>query len=116
MQTTPPTSVAGPSTASTASTGRRDARQQKLWDQCCQFEAVLLGLMLKSMRRTVPEQGGVLPSSAGLKVTEELFDEKLADQVSRAGRSGLARLLYDTFLRADRGTTEMAAPELDESA
>ena len=55
------------------------------------FESLFLGVMLKEMRKTVPESG--LLKSDALDTYQQLFDQQVALSLSRAGGIGLAKQL-----------------------
>jgi Rod binding domain-containing protein len=63
--------------------------------------------MLQAMRDAVPE-GGLLETSTGEKVFQEMFDEEMARQAAAHNERGLAQALYRQLARhlpADPGGT-----------
>ncbi len=65
-----------------------------------QFEALLLNLMIREMRATVPE-----PALFEHSMAEEMFtgmlDEQVAGKIAGSGGIGLARLIFDQLKGAD---------------
>ncbi len=83
--------------------GQTDAqaavRAAELKAAASQFEGLLIHMMLKAMRSTVPESS-LFADSSELKTYEELRDEELASVVAKRGGLGLApvierQLTYD---------------------
>ena len=71
-----------------------DRREARLQQQCTQFEAVLTGEMLKSMRKTVPDAKGWFGESSGERTSREMFDERLSSLLSQRGSLGVGREVY----------------------
>jgi hypothetical protein len=62
--------------------------KEKLKEVCTQFESIMLSMMYKGMKATVPESSLVEESRA-----QEIFDDMLDEEVSGAGRGrGRGRL------------------------
>lgn len=61
-----------------------------------QFESLLLNMMIKEMRTTVPESG-LFPESMAKDIFTAMLDEKYADAMAENGGIGLQRLLVDQF-------------------
>lgn len=59
-----------------------------------QFESLLLNMMIKEMRATVPESG-LLPASMSTDIFTSMLDEQYADRMSESGGIGLQRMLVD---------------------
>lgn len=71
-----------------------------------QFESILIQIMLKSMRDTVPE-GGLFDSSQ-MTMYQEMFDQQVALDMSHRGGIGLAPFIEQqlgTGARADQGNS-----------
>ena len=64
-----------------------------LKEACQQFEAVFLNLMLQSMRATVPKSG-LLGNDQGEEIFTSMLDQKLSENMAKAGGTGLADMLY----------------------
>jgi flagellar protein FlgJ len=68
--------------------------KEGLREACRGFEAIMLSMILKSMRETVPEDG-LLGQSHGMDIFRSMQDQALAEELSRSGRaSGLGEMLY----------------------
>lgn len=70
----------------------------KLMDACQQFESIFVHQIISQMRATIPE-GGLFEKSQGEKIFQDMLDEKYAENISKAGGIGLAKLLYDQLSR-----------------
>lgn len=70
---------------------------EKLMDACREFESVFTYMMLKEMKKTVPDDG-VVEKSQGTIMFEEMHLEELSKEMSQGDNGiGLARVLYDQF-------------------
>ena len=72
-----------------------DKAHRDLKKACQQFDAFFTDLMLKEMRKTVPQsdlQGG---SSNQREIFEGMMDQTVADQMSRHGGLGLGQMMYN---------------------
>lgn len=67
---------------------------KKLKRACQDFEAMFVGYVLKSMRKTVPE-GGFIKKSAGERIYREMLDMEVASSISKNRGMGLADVLYN---------------------
>jgi flagellar protein FlgJ len=72
-------------------------KKAKLGKTTQQFEAFFLQTMLKSMRKTVPNSSS---HSRETGVYTEMFDEVLAENMSKTGRFGFGDMLYRNLERA----------------
>jgi Rod binding domain-containing protein len=72
-----------------------------------QFEAILLGQLLKGLRRTVPtaEEG-----DASRDLYNELFDETMATHIARSGGIGLGAMVREWLDRSAPSTPAAALP------
>ncbi|MGM0418741.1 MAG: rod-binding protein [Thermodesulfobacteriota bacterium] len=78
------------------------SEKAQLEKACKDFEAIMMNQMLKSMRETVPKEGGMMPDSHGIDIWESIYDEKLTSQVSGGEKgTGLARFLYEQLSTED---------------
>lgn len=59
-----------------------------------EFEAYFLQYLLKGMRRTVPK-GGLIDTGFAGDIYQEMYDERLAEEMAGAGGIGLADLLVE---------------------
>ncbi|NUQ00866.1 MAG: rod-binding protein [Armatimonadetes bacterium] len=113
-QLTAANGVAGPSDALAPLSGPRataGSREAKLWQGCCQFEAVFISQMLKEMRRTADDQGGVMPASPGRRMMQSMMDENLSQRLAERGSAGIAGRLYSDFRRQAASTLEQMASQ-----
>lgn len=98
------------------------ATERSLAEAAQQFEAVLVRQLLKVLRRTAPSGGLLGDSGPGGGVYLQMFDDALADQLTKAGGLGLspmvARALGGEAPAAVRGTTHRVsmAPEAPSSS
>jgi flagellar protein FlgJ len=80
--------------------GAVDSKKDKeLMDVCRDFESIFIHMMLKEMRKTIPDSGFVEKSTAS-KIFEDMFDEEISQEISNKGEGiGLAKVLYNQFKR-----------------
>jgi len=75
----------------------RSAMEKKddkaLKEACTQFEGILLEIMYKQMKATVPKSS-LFPKDSGTEFFESMLDEKLVENASKTNSLGLADLLY----------------------
>lgn len=78
---------------------------EKLMESCKNLEAEFFKLMLKEMKKTVPDSG-LLDKTAGHDVIKDLYYESLGQHAGENSPLGLARTIYDQFKanRVDAGT------------
>lgn len=71
---------------------------KRLMDVCKEFESVFLYMMLKEMRKTVPDNDGFVEKSQGTRIFEEMHLEELSKEMSKADNGlGIAKMLYNQF-------------------
>jgi len=79
-------------------TGKAEKEQKRLWDACIEMESILVGRMMKEMRKTVEKTGWINGGHA-----EEIFEDMLYDEysldISRNSNLGLAKMLYEDMKR-----------------
>jgi flagellar protein FlgJ len=77
-----------------------DAEQDKrLRKACTEFESIFLYNLFKEMRRTVPKSS-LMPSAPGKDTYEMMFDQKVAEDLSKRGEGiGLQKILYEQLRR-----------------
>ncbi|WP_050069682.1 rod-binding protein [Anaerosalibacter massiliensis] len=75
-----------------------DKKDKELMDVCKEFEAVFIHMMLKEMRKTIPDNG-LIEKSTATKIFEDMFDEEMAKKMSDSEEDGIgiAKILYDNF-------------------
>lgn len=70
---------------------------KKLMDVCREFESIFVQMMLKEMKKTVPEDGFV-EKSQGTRIFEEMHLEELSKEMTKGDNSiGIAKMLYEQF-------------------
>jgi len=69
----------------------------KLMDTCKEFESIFLYMMLKEMKKTVPDNG-LIEKSQGTMMFEEMHLEELSKEMTKGSNSiGIAKVMYDQF-------------------
>ena len=66
--------------------------KEKLKQVCREFEGIMLQMMYKQMKKTVPESE-LLPASSGREIFQEMLDEELINNATQRG-IGLSDVLY----------------------
>ena len=69
-----------------------DGDKEKLKEVCTQFESIMLSMMYKGMKATVPESS-FLEESNAREIFDDMLDEELMKRASHRG-VGLADMLY----------------------
>ncbi|MCL2690418.1 MAG: transglycosylase SLT domain-containing protein [Chitinispirillia bacterium] len=64
------------------------------------FEALFTSMMLKAMRRTVPE-GGLIPASMGQQIFTEMLDGEYSKMMAGKGSLGLAEMIFKEIERSE---------------
>jgi len=67
--------------------------EQELKKVCREFESILLSLMYKQMKATVPKSE-LIPGDAARDIFESMLDDKLMEEASQKGGMGLGDALY----------------------
>jgi len=87
------------------------ATTKKLRHAAQEFEAIVLGQMLKTMRQA-GAQGPVALTGTSQKVYRDLMDDELAKSVARSGGVGIADVLVRDLLRLGPGPKKsLKSPE-----
>jgi flagellar protein FlgJ len=74
-------------------------RTARLQDQCKQFEGVLLNEMMKSMRKTVPESGGLFSAGNGQRTARDMYDERLTQSLAGRDALGIGKGIYERLMK-----------------
>ena len=74
-----------------------DGDKEKLKEVCTQFESIMLSMMYKGMKATVPESS-FLEESNAREIFDDMLDEELMKRASNRG-IGLADMLYGQLSR-----------------
>jgi flagellar protein FlgJ len=84
---------------SPASAAGRAASDKKLRKACADFESIFFFNLFKEMRSSIPKSG-LLPSAPGKDTYQMMFDQKIAEDLSKRGDGmGLQKLLYEQLRR-----------------
>ena len=75
-------------------TSAMDKNDEKELKKACQeFEGILLDMMYKQMKATVPKSD-LIPSDIGNDIFQSMLDEKLVEEASTSNSFGLGDILY----------------------
>lgn len=66
---------------------------KKLKEACSEFEGILLQMMYKSMKDTVPKSD-LIPEQSGRQIFESMLDEEIVRNASKNRTYGLAEAMY----------------------
>ena len=80
--------------------GGGTAEDKKLREATQEWEAFFVGYLLKQMRKTAGEGGGLFAPSEGEKMFRDMLDDETARALGKTGRMGLADLLYNELAPA----------------
>lgn len=59
-----------------------------------EFESLLLNMMIREMRATVPDSS-LFPESMAEEIFSSMLDEKIAGNMSENGGIGISRMIFD---------------------
>ncbi|MBU1169647.1 MAG: rod-binding protein [Proteobacteria bacterium] len=77
----------------------QDSKDKKLKKACSDFEALMLDNMLKSMRKTIPQDNRGVDGNQK-EIFQSMLDHELATQVSQSKKSlGIGDALYQNLTR-----------------
>jgi len=65
------------------------------------FEAYFIYMLLKEMRKSVPE-GGLMGGGPGKDVYQYLFDEAISKEMSKSGGIGLSKMLIENYQKSQQ--------------
>ncbi len=84
--------------------GEKSTKQKaaELRKTCRDFQAIFLGYILKTMRRTI-SKSGLLGKGYGGEMFTDLFDTKLAEEISGDSKLGLDEMLFRQLAPAALG-------------
>jgi flagellar protein FlgJ len=97
------------SPVASADTGPKDA---KLRQACADFESIFVNYILRSARKTLPQQGLFHDTHEG-KIYESMMDEQMARSVARGRGLGLGELLYDQLKKHGEPSLTFSDSEFD---
>lgn len=67
---------------------------KKLMDACEQFEALFLNMMMKEMRKTIPNDG-FIPRGNEEEMFTGMFDEEVTKNIAKTNATGLAKMMFE---------------------
>ncbi len=73
-----------------------EADDKKLMDVCKEFESVFINMLLKEMKKTVPDSE-FIEKSQGTLIFEDMHLEELSKEIAQGQGIGLAKMMYDQF-------------------
>ena len=74
----------------------KDGSQAKLKKTCAEFESIFITYMLKSMSTTMDDDP-LLGNNNESKIIKSMFNENLAQEISRGGGMGLGSMLFESL-------------------
>ena len=74
----------------------KEAEDKRLLEVCKEFESVFIHMMLKEMKKTVPENDFIEKSQAS-KIFEDMHLEELSKEMSKGQGMGIAQMMYNQF-------------------
>lgn len=67
---------------------------EKLKQLCKDFEAIMVSMVIKSMREAIPKDG-IIPDSLGQEVFQSMLDDEYAELMVQNQDFGIAQQLYN---------------------
>jgi len=74
----------------------KDVSQAKLKKTCAEFESIFITYMLNSMSTTMDDDP-LLGNDNESKIIKSMFNENLAQEISRGGGMGLGSMLFESL-------------------
>lgn len=94
-------SDAGRPLAAVRSVARRDSTPDAELEAASRaFESLLLNMMIREMRATVPDSA-LFPESIAEEIFSSMLDEKIAGNMSENGGIGISRMIFDQLSSAE---------------
>ncbi len=87
-----------------------DKDDAKLKETCQEFESLFINMMMKEMRKTVPESE-LLSSSFATDTYQEMFDEEISKAASKGNGIGIADAMYRQISAKLKNTYKVADGE-----
>jgi len=93
------------SLASKTRDGKLD--REKLKKSCSDFESILIGQLLKTMRQSMAPSGpsGLTGNGLGKGIYESLFDQEVSQSLARRRGLGLGKMIYDRMIQREEKRT-----------
>jgi len=91
----------------TIKTAKEEGDDKKLKETLADFEAIMINLLMNTMRKTIPESGLFSESnSSGRSIYYSMFDMEVSKIVAKRGGFGLAKIMYDQMNRQKNQGTQ----------
>lgn len=81
--------------------------EKELKKVCRDFEGILLNMMYKEMKASIPKSD-LAPEDSGKEIFEGMMDDKLVEEASKSGRMGLGEMLYKQLSRQLKSTYKLS--------
>ena len=78
----------------TVASAQTAVKDPKLKKACADFESIFIYYILKSMRKSLP-QNGLFDNTQEQKVYKSMADQAMSESIARGRGMGLGKLLYD---------------------
>jgi len=75
---------------------KQEEEKNRLKQACLEFEAIFVQMLLKEMRNSIPKNG-FFGQSLASNIYQSMYEQALADEVSKSGSLGLADQLYESL-------------------
>ena len=98
-------------TTDTAPMSEATRERERLKKATQDFEAVFVGIMLKQMRKSMTGGNALFGNSSDSKLYQDMMDDATAQQLSKTGSFGLARVLYKAMEHTLPAETPQTAPQ-----
>lgn len=80
---------------------KANSEDKDLMDVCKEFESIFTYMMLKEMKKSIPDDG-FIEKSQGTRVFEEMYLEELSKEMSNGDNGiGIAKMLYEQFKKGN---------------
>ena len=79
--------------------GTSDEERQAIQEAAEAFESYFIQIMLREMRRTLSDDGGLIPRSQAERIFTDMLDEERAKEMARGGGIGLAQVIVQQMTR-----------------
>ena len=79
--------------------GTSDEERQAIKDAAETFESYFIQIMLREMRRTIPDGDGIIPRGQAERIFTEMLDEELSNEMARSGGIGLSQVIVQQLTR-----------------
>lgn len=84
--------------------------EKQLQELSGQFESFFIFQLFKSMRKTVPKSG--MLNSFSVDMYESMFDQELANELSKSKGIGLSKMIFDDLTRLQRAVEKKISEQV----